>query len=225
MKPFSFVFFISTTIILELARAVFKSFSRYNLIMTADLYQKAFDNYGESPKALHWVNYASQAVRFKHLVSDLELEDKTILDAGCGMGDILPFIYARTERFDYLGIDTNEDFIAVAKKRYAGHSFKVGDPFFGNLRRRFEVVLCSGVMNENKPDWLNLRKRMIAHLFDAATETLAFNMAGAFHYIPPDAKIAYADAQAIYDYCRSLTSQVSIKTGYSPYDFTIVMQK
>jgi SAM-dependent methyltransferase len=219
------VFFISTTIILELARGLFKTFYRYNLIMAANLYQKAFDAYGESPKALHWVNYASQAVRFKHLVGDLELENKTILDAGCGMGDILPFIYARAERFDYLGIDINEDFIAVAKKRYAGHSFKVGDPFFGKLRRQFEVVLSSGVMNENKPDWLNSRKRMIVSLFDAATETLAFNMAGAFHYIPPDSKIAYADAQEMYDYCKSLAYQVSIKTGYSPYDFTIVMQK
>jgi SAM-dependent methyltransferase len=190
-----------------------------------DIYRKAFENYGESPKSLHWVNYASQAVRFKHLVSDLDIEDKTILDAGCGMGDLLPFLYAKADRFDYLGVDTDENFVAVAKKRYAGHKFKVGDPFFGKLRNRFDLVVSSGVMNENIPDWLAVRKRMIAGLWKMTDETLAFNMAGAFSYIPPDSKIAYANAQEIYDYCKSLTNQVSVKTGYSPYDFTVTMDR
>jgi SAM-dependent methyltransferase len=193
--------------------------------MADDIYRKAFDRYGQSPKSLHWVNYASQAVRFKHLVADLDLEDKTILDAGCGMGDILPFLYAKAEGFDYLGMDISEDFIKVAKKRYAGHKFKVGDPFFGKLRRRFDVVISSGVMNENIPDWLNVRKQMIASLYELTGGTLAFNMAGAFRCIPPDSKIAYANAQDILDYCLGLCPDTSLKTGYSPYDFTVVMNK
>jgi len=193
--------------------------------MAKDIYQQGFANHGESPKALHWVNYASQAIRFKYLVLDLDLNDKTILDAGCGLGDILPFIYAKADRFDYLGMDTNADFIAAAKKRYTGHNFKVGDPFFGRVHGQFDVVLSSGVMNQNVPNWLEIRKQMIKRLFDLASETMAFNMAGSFSHIPADSKIAYANAQEIYDYCNSLTSQVSIRIGYSNYDFTVVMNR
>jgi SAM-dependent methyltransferase len=220
------VFFISTIDILNPHTPRFKrDFEEYNKKVAKDIYKQAFDKYGESPKSLHWVNYASQAIRFKNLVADLELEDKSILDAGCGMGDILPFIYTRASRFDYLGVDINKDFIKVARKRYDGHKFKVGDPFFGRIRHRFDVVLSCGVMNENIPDWLEVRKQMIANLFENTRETLAFNMAGSLSYIPPDSKIAYADAQQIYDYCKSLTSQVSLKTGYSNYDFTIIMRR
>lgn len=193
--------------------------------MIQEVYERGFGKYGESPKALHWVNYASQAVRFKNLVADVDIEGRTILDAGCGMGDILPFLYAKADSFDYLGVDTNKDFIATARKRYYGHKFKVGDPFFGRSGGKYDIVLSSGVMNHNQPDWLEVRKRMITALFEQTRETLAFNMAGAFHSIPADPLIAYADADGIFDYCKSLTSQVSIKTGYSNYDFTIIMQR
>jgi len=193
--------------------------------MVHDMYKRGFEKHGQSPKALHWVSYASQAVRFKHLVADVEIENRSILDAGCGMGDILPFLYAKADRFDYLGVDMNEDFINIAKKRYSGHSFKVGDPFFGRTRTKYDVVLSSGVMNHNVKNWLTIRRQMIAALFEQTGDTLAFNMAGGFHYIPPDKKIAYADAQEIYDYCLTLSPLTSIKTGYSSYDFTIVMKK
>jgi len=68
--------------------------------MAHDIYKRGFEKHGESPKALHWVNYASQARRFKHLVAGLDFENKTMLDAGCGMCDILPFIYTRADVFD-----------------------------------------------------------------------------------------------------------------------------
>jgi SAM-dependent methyltransferase len=195
--------------------------------MADDIYQRAFRVYGASPKSLHWANYPSQAVRFKNLVKDLDLENKSILDAGCGMGDILPFIYARADHFDYLGVDINKDFIEIAKTRYAGHKFKVADPFKGlNLGiHHYDVVLCSGVMNENIDNWQEVRRKMIKSLFKLARQTLAFNMAGSFSHIPPDSKIAYASAQEIMDFCLSLTPSVALSSDYSAYDFTVVMRK
>jgi SAM-dependent methyltransferase len=188
-----------------------------------DIYQAGFDAYGESPKALHWISYASQAVRFKYLIADLDIEGKSVLDAGCGMGDVLPFLYAKADRFDYLGVDNNRNFIEVAKKRYSGHKFKVADPFSDSFNDRFDVVISSGVMNQNEADWQANRPLMIAKLFSLAKTTLAFNMAGSFRPPAPDAKIAYADARQILDYCLSLTPKVSLRTDYSNYDFAVLM--
>lgn len=198
----------------------------YNFNMDfEEIYKKSFKKYGQSPKALHWISYASQAVRFKYLVNELEVEDKSILDAGCGMGDLLPFLYARADKFKYLGIDINKSFIEVAKQRYSGHSFKVADAFSGKFKGNFNLVICSGVLNHNTANWLENRQQMIAMLFKLTNDVLAFNMAGSFSHIPSDTKIAYADAQKIYNYCLSLSPKVSIKTGYSNYDFTIIMSK
>jgi SAM-dependent methyltransferase len=190
-----------------------------------DIYQKAYEKHGATPKALHWISYASQAIRFKYLVADLELEDRSILDAGCGLGDALPFLYARADRFNYLGMDINHSFINEAKERYSGHKFKVGDPFSGKLKDRFDVVISSGVMNHNIEGWQQERRQMIARLFDLCKEALAFNMAGSFKPISNDSKIAYADANEILEYCLTLTSKVSLRTDYSSYDFTIVMYR
>jgi len=190
-----------------------------------EIYQEGLKSYGESPQALHWINYPSQAIRFKYLVKDLEIEGKTILDAGCGMGDVLPFLYARADKFKYLGVDKNQNFIDIAKKRYSGHSFSVGDPFSGKFEGKYDVVLSSGVMNHNIDGWLKERQRMITALFGLTKEVLAFNMAGGFKPIASDSKIAYANTNDVLDFCLTLTNKVSLRTDYSGYDFTVIMRR
>jgi SAM-dependent methyltransferase len=187
-------------------------------------YQRSLDEYGESPKSLLWWDYRSMAIRFRNLVKEVPLEGKSILDAGCGMGDLLPYIYAKTSDFKYLGVDKNPGFIEIANKRYEGHSFKVGDPF-NKPAGKYDVVLSSGVMNGNVEGWLDKRKAMITALFGQAKEVLAFNMAGGLEPIPNDHLIAYADAQEIFEFCRNLTGRAVLKTEYLRKDFTIVMFK
>lgn len=190
-----------------------------------DIYQPAFKKYGESPQSLHWINYASQAIRFKYLVKDLDIDGKTILDAGCGMGDLLPFLYAKSNKFSYLGVDSNKDFIKVASKRYFGHQFKVADVFSDNFSWKYDLVISSGVMNQNIEGWQKKRLEMITKLFELCRHTLAFNMAGSLSSIASDSKIAYADANQILQFCRNLTSKVSLRSDYSTYDFTIIMHR
>ncbi|MDB5160638.1 MAG: methyltransferase family protein [Candidatus Saccharibacteria bacterium] len=190
-----------------------------------EIYQRGLDEYGESPMALHWTDYRSMAIRFKNLVRDVNIEERSVLDAGCGMGDILPYLYTRADIFNYLGVDVNPGFIGIAKKRYEGHNFEVADPFDGNYPRRFDVVLSSGVMNTNVPGWEKKRKLMIKNLFDLAGETLAFNMAGGTRPWRHNSLIAYADADEVLDYCQSLARRVKIRTDYLPQDFTILMFK
>jgi SAM-dependent methyltransferase len=187
-------------------------------------YEHSLEHYGPGPKALLWWDYRSMAIRFRELVKDIPIEGKTILDAGCGMGDLLPYLYARSVNFRYLGIDKTEGFIEIAKKRYEGHDFKVGDPF-NNRLGLYDVVISSGVMNGNVPGWMKKRKKMIANLFDQTGEVLVFNMAGGHKPPSDDSLIAYADAGEIFKFCKTLTKQVQLNTEYLNNDFTIVMLK
>lgn len=187
-------------------------------------YKKSLKEYGESPKALLWWDYRSMAIRFRELVKDVPLDGKSVLDAGCGMGDLLPYLYAKSTSFRYLGADINEGFIEIAKKRYEGHNFKVANPFKEKVGE-FDVVISSGVMNGNYDDWLERRKEMIKALFDQAGQVLSFNMAGGLRPIPNDSLIAYADAQEIFDFCKTLSPRVTLRAHYLQKDFTIVMFK
>ena len=187
-------------------------------------YDEAFEKYGAGPKALLWWDYRSMALRFRALVKEVPVEGKSILDAGCGLGDLLPYLYAKAPNFRYLGVDRSEKFIEVAKTRYEGHQFQVGDPFRHPIGM-FDVVLSSGVMNGNTDDWLVKRMKMIKSLWRQTGEVLAFNMAGGLKPIRHDSLIAYADAQEIFDFCKTLSQRVILKTNYLEKDFTIVMFK
>lgn len=187
-------------------------------------YDKALEQFGPGPKALLWWDYKSMAFRFRELVKHVPIEGKSILDAGCGLGDLLPYLYAKSTDFKYLGVDKNAQFIKIAKQRYEGHEFKVDDPFTHRIGM-FDIVLSSGVMNGNTKNWLTKRKRMIANLYDQAGEILAFNMAGGVKPIPNDSLIAYANANEIADFCRTLSPHVELRTDYLPKDFTVVLYK
>lgn len=187
-------------------------------------YEKALKLYGPGPKALLWWDYRSMAIRFRQLVKYVPVEGRSILDAGCGLGDLLPYLYAKSANFKYLGVDINKEFIKLAQEHYEGHKFEAGDPF-NNKIGKFDVVISSGVMNGNVPGWLNKRKKMIANLFSQADEVLAFNMAGGLKPVAPDPLIAYADPKEIYDYCLTLAKHVKLDTSYLDKDFTIVMSR
>jgi SAM-dependent methyltransferase len=185
-------------------------------------YEESLEKYGASPKALLWWDYRSMAIRFRELVNDLDIDSKTILDAGCGMGDLLPYLYTKSTSFSYLGVDKNKGFIEIAKKRYEGHDFKVADPFDKKVGN-FDIVISSGVMNGNYKGWLEERKRMIKMLYGHCQKALAFNMAGGLRPIPNDSLIAYADAKEVYEYCTTLSERVILRAHYLNKDFTIIM--
>lgn len=188
-------------------------------------YKKTFQSYGESPKALQWLDYRSAAIRYRQLLSELDIENRSILDVGCGMGDLLPFIYSRCDKFEYLGVDVVPEFIDVAKKRYEGHQFRLLNPFIDQMDSTFDIVVLCGALNSNKTDWLNKRKEKIVKLFELTNEALTFNMAGALLRIEPDQRVAYADTKEILEFCSNLTPKIIIKTHYHPKDFTVVMFK
>ena len=187
-------------------------------------YDKSLQEFGPGPKALLWWDYRSMAIRFRELIKDVPVDGKYIMDAGCGMGDLLPYLYAKSVNFRYIGYDIKPEFVEIARKRYEGHIFKAGDPFHKRLGL-YDIVVSSGVMNGNVDNWLAKRKKMIANLFDQTGEVLAFNMAGGVRPIPHDSLIAYADANEIYEYCKTLTKHVKLNTSYLDKDFTVTMYK
>ncbi|HSW78931.1 MAG TPA: class I SAM-dependent methyltransferase [Candidatus Babeliales bacterium] len=196
----------------------------FDFIPHTEDYEKSLKVYGPGPKALLWWDYRSMALRFRELVKNVPVEGKSIMDAGCGMGDLLPFLYAKSADFKYLGLDKNPEFIKIAKQRYEGHEFRTADPFNRKIGL-YDVVISSGVMNGNVDGWLEKRKRMIVNLFEQTGEVLAFNMAGGLKPLEGDSLIAYADAQEIFDFCKTLTPRASLNTQYLEKDFAIVMYK
>lgn len=190
-------------------------------------YRKSYKKYGIDPRALQWLSKKAQEVRFRELIADIDFEKKSVLDVGCGFGDIIPFISEKTKSFEYKGIDLMPEFIEVAKARYKTRKFVVGDYFGNPSKEKYDIILTSGTLNANIEDAVEFRKKAIKTMFGHAKEVVAFNMAGG-HPQPENKKnnkVYYADSQEILKFCFSLTNKLIFRDRYRKQDFTIVMFK
>ena len=189
-------------------------------------YQRTFKKHGVTSKALRWRSHSSQEIVLENTISDIDFEGKSVLDVGCGFGDILPYIEQKTNKFEYLGIDITPEFISEARKKYPGYAFIEGD--WMELFNKHDVVICSGVLNNNvECDQYQYREEAISLMIDNAREVLAFNMAGG-HPQPQNKrsyKVYYVDSLKILRFCFQKTSKIIFRHHYRNKDFTVAMFK
>lgn len=190
-------------------------------------YQKSLKKYGFCPKALQWRTRSAARARYKNLVCDINFEKKSILDVGCGFGDIIPFIGKKAQRFSYTGVDLVPEFIKFAQNKYPNFEFIEKDYFTRPLKKKFDIIITCGTLNSNIKNPLKYRQKAIKTMFKHASEVVAFNMAGG-HPQPINKKenrVYFVDSLAILKFCLSLTPKIIFRHHYRFNDFTIVMYK
>lgn len=190
-------------------------------------YQRALRRYGISPKALKWHSKKAAAQRYRQITADIDFRDKSVLDIGCGFGDIIPYISEKTKDFEYTGIDRLPEFIREAKRRYPKQKFIVGDFFKKPPKEDFDIVICCGALNANVKDNLGSRERAIKEMFKQAKQVLVFNMAGRYPQPKTSSRsnVWFADPLKILEFCLGLTAKVVLRTHYHSRDFTVAMFK
>lgn len=67
----------------------------------------------------------------------------SVLDIGCGIGHLLPFV---KEGIEYMGVDTSPEMLRVAKSFHPNDIFCIGDIYDLNPFGVFDTVLCQSVL-------------------------------------------------------------------------------
>ncbi len=109
-----------------------QTLKKFNIYKAADLYNSRFDEFGRQIKTVGWGSKEDQKLRFEVLFRGLNPKGKTILDVGCGLGDLIDFLEEKTDGdFHYIGIDVAEKLIYEAKSTWgkSGREFYTGDIF------------------------------------------------------------------------------------------------
>ncbi|WP_184549088.1 class I SAM-dependent methyltransferase [Mucilaginibacter sp. FT3.2] len=173
------------------------------------------------PAALGWRDKESQLVRFQVLAQIANLEDCSVLDAGCGHGDLFSYLQSLYTKFTYVGVEQIPELLDEAKKRYGNFrdcTFLAGD-FISEELPITDYVLASGSLNYVQQDH-DFVFKAIAGLFKNCRIGLCFNL---LRYIIPNGLLAAYDPQTILVYCKSLSDKVQMCLDYSEEDFTIFM--
>ena len=119
-----------------------------------DWYNDSLDKYGDSDyRALTWgdAEGRSAAYRYKIIDSIVSLNDKSVLEVGCGWGSIFDFGFNPQ---DYLGLDINKALIEIAQNKYKDKRFINAEISNYSSSKRYDVCIASGVAgNRGGPTW------------------------------------------------------------------------
>ena len=179
-----------------------------------------------SVEALGWRGSESQRTRFEVLLRLGDFNGSTVLDAGCGHGDLKLFLDRHClGNFTYIGIDQMPEFIEEAKTRYGSlpdTHFYWADFTQAQLPRA-DYVIASGAFCYRSAN-SDHHFSMIRKLFKTAKIALAFNMLDAAVF-PQHALLIGHNRSEVAKFCRGLTSHVETIDGYLEDDFTVMMHR
>lgn len=199
------------------------SITRSNPQEILDFYEDSFAKYGNDPRSVHWSGEISQIARFEVLSNIASLNEKRILDAGCGLGDLYKFFLSKKIPIEYMGVDIVPNFVELARERFPNARFMLGD--MTSPEEEFDYVLASGAFTI-AADGIdkNYYFKLIKNMFARAKYGFAFNMLNNATHKTDETYLSY-DIDEVMSYCKTLTENVTIITDYLPQDFTVYMYK
>jgi len=187
-------------------------------------YEARLKKYGESVKAIGWRDKKQQWLRFDILTQIGNLNNKNILDVGCGFGDLYSYAQEKNFKLTYTGFDISSKIIGIAKKNHPGLTFAVKDILLDRISRKFDYILSSGVLNHKISNNLKFAQEMIRKMFELSRIGLAVNMTT--NYVDyKDDYLFYYSPEKIFKYARGLTRFVVLRHDYPLYEFTVYLYK
>ncbi len=176
---------------------------------------------------LDWAGADTQAVRFAVLPRLVELDGKSVLDVGCGLGDLAGYLRNKNLHVRYTGVDVLPEMLARARKVQPGERFVLADLFADEpdalAGETFDVVFCSGAFNLNLGNNLEFLAHALPRLWRRAREALVVNFLHTremhrdptyFHYDPAEVISILA--------AHAGRENIRLVDDYLPNDFTLL---
>ena len=195
-------------------------------------FKELYKMHGNSPKSVHWTDTKTQEKRFEILL-EIDKNIESLIDVGCGLGDMYEYLLKRGFKGRYCGTDFVEEFIESARQKFtsANAVFKLNDIKNEDLPVGYDYVFLSGVFNNkmegNKEFMINTINKMYA----ACKKGVAFNSMSTYVDYQ-DEILYYTNPLEIFDYCkRNLTRKVVLRHDYLvkensvPYEYAIYLYK
>jgi 2-polyprenyl-3-methyl-5-hydroxy-6-metoxy-1,4-benzoquinol methylase len=197
-------------------------------------YDHLFLKYGNSPKSSQVSSNQTNNVRFRILTEDILLSKNiSILDFGCGIGNLYKFLNKKNFKGTYTGIDISKLQIAFAKKNIKSKRalFYHQDIFEKKLTKKYDYIFISGVFNNLISNNFKVLEKIIKTLFKNCKIMMAFNNLS--YYVDYyDKGLYYVKPEKIFEFCKkNISLMVKIRHDYVikkntlPYEFTTFLYK
>jgi len=189
-----------------------------------NFYTSLYKKYGYDSRSTGY-SVEGQQVRYGVLSQLGDVNNKTILEVGSGLGHFYQFLKKRFKSFDYTGYDINENFVKETRDRI-GPFFENRNILMDPVKDKFDFVFSIGILNTKIKDNEATTKELMERLYQACKKIAALSMTSI--YVDKDYihdHMFYYDPSSILRFARQLSKKVLLIHDYLPHDFTVVLKK
>jgi SAM-dependent methyltransferase len=190
-------------------------------------YSSRYRKMGYDVKTLGWGTRDQQHARFDQVLKgNVDLQNKVLLDIGCGFGDLAGYLMQANVQFkQYKGWDLNLDLVSEAKKlwsRIPTVTFDVQNiAELETAEPIADVGIMLGLLNlnlQNEFDNYQYAEKLVTNAFKAVRECLIvdFLSADLTGSYPKEDFVFYYQPPKILELALSLSHNVQLKHDYAP---------
>lgn len=199
------------------------------------VYRRALTRHPEGIRSYGWWYGREQAARFDQLLAVADggpaHRGQTLLDVGCGRGDLLEYLVRRGLRgIAYTGVDLMPEFIELARHRYPHARFFTAEFLNWRAPARYDYVVASGALSVRLTNNERYLGRLVAKMLRLARRGVAFNFLTTYHRRQLR-RWCYYDPGEVLRWCvrNRGVRQVRLSVGYDPFDrfgdATVILSK
>ncbi len=196
------------------------SYAKEQILSFYNFHLKKF---GDRPEALRWTPQGQ--IRRYHTLIEIapDLSNSRVLDYGCGTGDFYRFMKRRGIETRYTGVDINENFIEIAKKKYPECTFRVMSIDEDPLDGFYDYIFVCGVFNLLVPGVKDDLKNALVTLFRHCNRGLALNALSS-HAPVKDPELNYTSPEEMVQFSlENLSPYLALRHDRIQNDFTLYM--
>ncbi|MBN1183782.1 MAG: class I SAM-dependent methyltransferase [Bacteroidales bacterium] len=193
-------------------------------------YQERLDHFGYSPATLGWGKEGRQDVRFK-VLSELIIArpQSSVLDVGCGFGDLYRFLINNQWHGKYYGIDIVPGLLNMAKEIDPDINVFEADVTssdFPSADVKYDFVVASGVFNAKIKLTTNEEhiKKALIKMYSLSNIAVCVDFMST--YVDFQDPLAFhTDPGWAFNVAKGLSRRVMLRHDYMPYEFTLIIYK
>ncbi|OAI38755.1 hypothetical protein AYO39_00830 [Actinobacteria bacterium SCGC AG-212-D09] len=183
-------------------------------------YASLVASHHHSPIAVQ-MSEAGQLFRFEKLLEIDDLNRLSVVDLGCGCGDLFPVIKRRFPEAEYLGIDVVDGMVATARAAYPAGKFIQRDVLSEGIGENHDYVLMSALFNDRSEGADDFLRLMVSTAFAHASRGIAFNFISTYVNRVDDG-LAYHDPSEVLAFVvENLTRRVVLDHHYGRCDVSV----
>jgi SAM-dependent methyltransferase len=187
-------------------------------------YEARYREFGYDPRTLGW-HKGRQRVRFAAALEALGTQFGSLLDVGCGFGDLFGYLRDRGWQGNYLGLDLCPELLDEGRKRFGprGAQFECIDLSGESLAYSADVAVAIGIFNNRlKGDNLEFVAQMLHAMWAHSTQAIVVDFLSTTADRPRP-ELFHADAEVILQMALGYSKRVRLDHSYMPFEFLVAI--